>query len=252
MQNSEDDELEDGVYTNGLRHPSRRMRARIAAELAGLAVATIAFLTFAPRAFLNNWTFVGLALVGLGLIMYRRNEIQERIWGPPESPDFDRVRRCTLNMSALTIPPMIIFLALGLFARYVRPDMFNMMNLDREPCPMISLHFFLALAFYVPWALLQQTLFQFYLLGRLRALLPFASPLLLATINGCCYGLVHLPSGYLLTLVTIIGGICWSYSYHRDRYVFPLAVSHALLATTFFYWVYGKDIVVSMIEPFWK
>ena len=244
--------MEDGVYSNGLPHPSRRMRARIAMEFGVLAAATVAFLTLAPRPFLNNWTFVGLALVALGMILYRRHEIEDRIWGPPESPDFDRIRRCALNMSALTIPPLIIFLCLGLYARYVQPSMFDMMKLDRPPCPMINFNFFLALCFYVPWALLQQTLFQFYLLGRLRALLPFASPLLLATINGFCYGLVHLPSGYLLTAVTIVGGICWSYSYYRDRYVFPLALSHALLATTFFYWVYGKDIVVAMIEPIVK
>jgi len=252
MENLGDELLEYGVYSNGLPHPSRRVRVRMAVELGALAVATVLFLTLAPRPFLNNWTFVGLALVGLGLILYRRHEIQERIWGPPESPDFDRVRRCTLNMSALTIPPLLIFLGLGLYARYVRPEMFDMMKLDRPPCAMLSLHFLLALCFYVPWALLQQTLFQFYLLGRLRALLPFASPLLLATINGVCYGLVHLPSGLLLTGVTIVGGICWSYSYYRDRYVFPLALSHAVLATTFFYWVYGKDIVVAMIEPIVK
>lgn len=249
MQNSGDDVLEEGAYSNGLPHPTRRMRARMALELGTLMLLTAAFLTLAPKPFLNNWTFVGLALVGLGMVLYRRNEIEERIWGPPESPDFDRVRRCTLNMSALTIPPMLIFLGLGLYARIVRPSMFkDIMDLDGPPCPMISFNFFFALCFYVPWALLQQTLFQFYLLGRLRALLPFASPLLLATINGICYGMVHLPSGLLITGVTIVGGICWSYSYHRDRYVFPLALSHALLATTFFYWVNGKDIVVSMIE----
>ncbi len=240
----------DGVYSNGLPHPSRRMRARMALELGVIALMTVAFLTFAPRDYLNNWTFIGLALVALGFILYQRKDIEERIWGPPESPDFDRVRRCTINMSALTIPPLIIFLALGIYARYWRPDMFNMMKLENPdtPCPMFSLHFIFVLCFYVPWALLQQTLFQFYLLGRLRALLPFASPLLLATINGTAYGLVHLPSGYLLTGVTIIGGICWSYSYYRDRYVFPLALSHGLLATTFFYWVYGKDIFAKMIE----
>jgi membrane protease YdiL (CAAX protease family) len=113
---------------------------------------------------------------------------------------------------------------------------------------MVHWHFLMTLCFYVAWALLQQTLFQFYLLGRLRALLPFASPMLLSTINGTAYGLVHLAGGApliqrsLVTGVTIIGGICWSYSYYRDRYVLPLALSHALLGTTFYYWVIGRDI----------
>jgi membrane protease YdiL (CAAX protease family) len=45
-----------------------------------------------------------------------------------------------------------------------------------------------------------------------------------------------------VVVVTIIGGMFWSYSYHRDRYVIPIAISHALLATTFYYWLYGRDL----------
>jgi hypothetical protein len=215
------------------------MRVRLALELGIIALLTVAFLTLAPSPILNTGTYVGLALVGLGLIAYGRKDTEEKIWGPPESPDFDRVRRCAIGMSALTIPPVIIFLIIGIVARYWLPQL----RLTGAPCPMFSLHFFMALLFYLPWALLQQTLFQFYLLGRLRALLPFASPLLLSTLNGIAYGLVHLPSGILLTLVTIIGGIFWSYSYYRDRYVLPIALSHALLGTTFYYWIYGRDII---------
>lgn len=237
--------MAEGVYSNGLPHPSRQMRARIALELGAIAFLTVAFLGLSsliyPR-ILNTGTYVGLALVGLGLILYKRGEIQERIWGPPESPDFDRVRRCALGMAALTIPPMVVFLGIGIAARLWFPNFFVALGRDGNPSSMISLHFILTLCFYIAWALLQQTLFQFYLLGRLRALLPFASPLLLSTVNGIAYGLVHLPSGVLMTAVTIIGGICWSYSYYRDRYVLPLALSHALLGTTFFYWVLGRDI----------
>jgi hypothetical protein len=211
------------------------MRARIARELGAITLLTIAFLGFSTLVFprlLNTGTYVGLALVALGLILYKRKEIRERIWGPPESPEFDRVRRCVLGMSALTGPPVIIFLLIGIAARHWMPQL----KLTPEPCSMFSLHFFIALSFYVPWALLQQTLFQFYLLGRLRALLPFASPWLLSILNGIAYGLVHLPSGWPMTVVTISANLL-SYSYHRDRYVLPLAISHALLATTFFYWV---------------
>jgi membrane protease YdiL (CAAX protease family) len=114
---------------------------------------------------------------------------------------------------------------------------------------MFSLNFLLAVVLYIPWAMLQQTLFQFYLLGRLRALLPFASPLFLSIVNGIAYGLVHFETNVWsigVTVVTIIGGIFWSYSYHRDRYVLPIAVSHALLGSTFYYWVYGRDLIDEM------
>jgi hypothetical protein len=53
-----------------------------------------------------------------------------------------------------------------------------------------------------------------------------------------------------VTVVTIIGGMFWSYSYHRDRYVLPIAVSHAVLGTTFYYWVLGKDLMEEMVRRF--
>ena len=101
-------------------------------------------------------------------------------------------------MAALTVPPVVAFLLIGILARLWLPAL----KWSSNPCPMISFNFFLTLCFYLPWALLQQTLFQFYLLGRLRALLPFATPWMLSTINGVAYGLVHLPSGWLMTVVT--------------------------------------------------
>jgi hypothetical protein len=223
------------------------MRLRMVAELLTLALLTGLFLAFAPDNYHNTGTYFGLALVAFGLVAFGRTETRERIWGPPESPAFDRVRRCTVNMSMFTIPPIALFLILGLAQRYVWPSI-QFEDVPKPITPMVSLHFLAALVIYPLWAMLQQTLFQFYLLGRLRALLPFASPLLLSTLNGFAYGLVHLPSGYLLTLVTILGGIVWSYSYYRDRYVFPIALSHGLLATTFYYWIIGRDVLGEMLQ----
>ena len=229
------------------------MRLRIAMELAGVAALTVVFLVLCalwmPN-WLNTGTYVGLALVALGPILFKRHEIEEKIWGPPESPDFDRIRRCTLGMSALTIPPVLLFFVIGFAARHWLPSLQPWLFQGEPPCAMFSLNFFITLCFYIMWALLQQTLFQFYLLGRLRALLPYARPILLSTVVGIAYGLVHLPEGGRITVVTIIGGICWSYSYYRDRYVLPLAVSHMLLATTFFYWVLGQDFAKTLIPQF--
>jgi len=235
--------LTEGVYSNGLPHPSPALRLRIAVELAVLVILTTLLLVFLPREMRNTATYSCLALVGLGLVGFTARETKERIWGPPESADFDRVRRCTLSMAALTGPPVILFLFLGAAARYFG------FRLPHGGCSMFSLDFLIALVIYLPWALLQQTLFQFYLLGRLRALLPFASPLFLSALNGLFYGLVHLPD-LPVTLVTIVGGMFWSYSYHRDRYVLPIAISHALLGSTFYYWILGQDLVAEMVQKF--
>ena len=225
--------MADGSYPNGMPHPPKSLRWRIAIELLVLSILTPLFLLFGSH---DNITFVGMALIGLGLIEFNAKETRERIWGPPESPAFDRVRRCALNISLLTIPPVLAFFCIGLAGRY-----WGFLGL-KDGCAMISVHFIVALCLYLPWALLQQTLFQFYLLGRLRALLPFASPLLLSILNGVAYGLVHYQKPPVM-IVTIIGGIFWSYSYHRDRYVLPIAISHAVLGTTFYYWILNTDLI---------
>jgi hypothetical protein len=228
--------MSEGIYPNGLPHPPKSLRLRIAIELVVIAILTAIFLTVVqPR---TIGLQVGMALIALGLIGFTAAETKERIWGPPASPAFDRIRRCFINMSLLTVPPVLIFLIYGAIARKMNWQLWW----GGEPARMFGLNFFIALCLYLPWALLQQTLFQFYLLGRLRALLPFASPWMLSIINGIAYGLVHWPV-YPVVGVTIIGGILWSYSYHRDRYVIPIAISHAVLGSTFYYWVYGRDLV---------
>lgn len=234
--------MAESVYPNGMPHPPTSLRTRVAIELVVLAVLTALFLYFFPHGGNTQGLYLGMAIVGLGLVGFTAKETEERIWGPVDSPSFDRVRRCAINMSALTIPPVIIFLVSGGLARY-----FKLWWLaGPDTCSMFSVHFLIAMCVYLPWALLQQTLFQFYLLGRLRALLPWATPFQLSVLNGIIYGLCHLPSPEI-TAVTILGGIGWSYSYHRDRYVLPIAISHAILASTFFYWVCGRDIVAQWI-----
>ncbi|MCZ7646395.1 MAG: CPBP family glutamic-type intramembrane protease [Planctomycetota bacterium] len=224
-----------GVYPNGMPHPSREVRRRLALELLALAGLTALYLMLMPQRALG--VDVGMALVGLGLVGLYAWKTNEKIWGPPPQPAFERIPRCTFLMLVTTLPAVVLFLLYGAWDAYsVNGDWHDILY------RLFRLNFFGALLLYVPWALLQQTLFQFYLLGRLRALLPFASPLLLSVINGVLYGLVHLPDAPV-TAVTIIGGIVWSYSYHRDRYVLPLALSHAVLGSTFFYWVSDSDIL---------
>ena len=229
--------MADSVYPDGMPHPAKSLRRRVAIELSALALLTSIFLSFERAR--NLGTFLGMALIGAALVGFNARETRERIWGVPSSPDFDRVRRCTLNMTLLTIPPVLAFFVYALIAGHA----------------LITIDFLLTLAIYLPWALLQQTLFQFYLLGRLRVLLPFASPLYLSVLNGVVYGLVHIspdrPESNIPTvLLTMIGGVFWSYSYHRDRYVLPIAVSHALLATTFFFWVLNHDLIQSLAQRF--
>jgi len=99
-------------------------------------------------------------------------------------------------------------------------------------------HILLAICFYFPWALLQQTLFQFYLLGRLRTIFP-APVAIICT--GMSYALVHLPDVWT-TLASAVAGIFWTVLYYRYRLLSPLALSHAILGSTFYYWIMGRDL----------
>jgi len=65
-------------------------------------------------------------------------------------------------------------------------------------------------------------------------------PLLWAA-NGLVYAATHFPNPALM-LITAGAGAVWSYTYLRYRLLLPIAVSHAVLGATFYYWVYGRDL----------
>ncbi len=102
---------------------------------------------------------------------------------------------------------------------------------------------------FIPWSFLQQTIFRFYLLGRLRGLLPLASPSLLAVVNGTAYRLTQLPDWHVV-LVTVVAGIVWSYFYLRDREILPIAISHAILGSTFYYSVTARGFINKHLAHF--
>lgn len=187
-----------------------------------LVFLTPVFLYYAPR---GVGLYVGSALAFLCFIAWTAEDTRIRIWGQPEAANHERLRRSTLTMSVLTIPVVAAFFGWHLWMGH----------------DVSYVNLLLTFCLYLPWALLQQTIFQFYLLGRLRVLLPLAPPILLAVVNGTAYGLVHLPNQQV-TLLTIIGGIFWSYSYLRDRQIWPIAVSHAMVGSTFYYFVIARDL----------
>lgn len=248
-----------GVYPDGMPHPSSAVRWRILLELVVLAAFTALYLALnVKRPLVQD---IGMALVGMGLVGLLARKKSEQLWGPPSSPDFERMRRCAISMTLLTLPPLVLFLLYGAWVSGYRAwceqpesaawtaDLWAI--LKAISWRLFRWQFLVTLLFYIPWALVQQTLFQFYLLARWRALLPYASPLFLSIINGLLYGGVHLPE-WPVAIVTMIGGMVWSYSYFRDRYVLPIAISHALLGATFYYWVYNVDLFANMTDSLTK
>ena len=213
----------------------KSLRHRILIELFVLGVLTIVFLALFPKR--PIYIDVLLALFALCLIASNARFTKNSVWAqfPPEEELQTRVRRSYLLASAATIPVILAFAVIGLVIGYRESGW------DGAWARLLNYHLPLAFALYLPWALLQQFLFQFYLLGRLLTLFP-APVSVVAT--GMAYSLVHLPD-IGITLAAAAAGIFWTFLYRRDRVLLPLGLSHALLGSTFYYWVYGHDLFLA-------
>jgi hypothetical protein len=208
------------------------LKRRLLIELLVLGVLTLIFLfVFPQRAVYTDGLLAILALALIGLnARFTKNSVWARF--PPMSDLRTRARRSYTLAGAVTIPTILIFAVTGFAPGYKE------FGWEGAWARMSNWHLLVAFSLYLPWALLQQFLFQFYLLGRFLSLLP-ASLAVFAT--GMAYSFVHLPD-VGVALATAPAGIFWTFLYSRDRLLLPLGLSHALLASTFYYWVYGQDL----------
>ena len=215
-------------------------RGRAVLELLTLAILAVSFLVVFPRRSLV--VDVGLALGALVLLGLNARYTRAVIWARvPARPSNGGSGQCIPTTMAVTLPTVGVCLIVGIVMGY-RDGGWEAI-VDR----VFNWKLLVAICIYLPWALLQQTLFQFYLLGRLRVVFPTVPPIGAATVNGVAYGLLHLPDLWV-TLVTAFGGIFWSYVYNHYRLLLPLALSHAILGSTFYYWLYGRDLVEAWRE----
>src|SRR5687767_867356 len=201
------------------------LRRRVALELAVIAIATSGFLVLIPerRVFVD----LGFAALALGLVGLCRNETRRRVW--PDVPHEDRRRRADRVLVAATVASLLLLLAAG----HV---------LGREIDAMLPVIYVATVVLFAPWAWLQQALFQFYLLGRLRVLLPDAGDIAIVGATGALFAAVHAPQ-WDLVAVTALAGWLWSYYYLRARRLWPIALSHAVLGTAYLSWLRGEDLL---------
>jgi hypothetical protein len=197
-------------------------------ELLGVVTLAALYVTLWPVR--PAGTDPAMALVGLALVAVTARRTTERVWGHPP-PGVARLWGGAQTMARFTIPLLVGFAVFGIVgALSVRHDWSHVGSELFAPQVLVML------GLYLPWAVVQQTLFQFYLLGRLRVLMPATSPLLVAAVNALGFAAAHWPEPDVMIL-TLIAGLVWSHTYLRHRSVLPLAVSHALLGTAYFSWV---------------
>lgn len=210
------------------------VRGKVALELCVVAVLTTIFLLLFPKR--NTLVDIGLAGAALLGIALSARYTRHTVWTASPSPvPENRFKRGVTVVFWVTAPTVFLFLLVGGIVAYhqggwpaVVKRVFNWRMLAVFGC-------------YLPWALMQQTLLEFYFLGRLLVLFPKKYYLAPMVVTGCCFGLVHLPD-YWTAAVTVVAGTVWSAIYYRYRSLLPLAVSHAALGTAFYYGIMGQDL----------
>jgi len=220
-----------------------KLRRRVAVELLLFLVGSALYLgLWSDRPRYADMTF---GLGGMGLILLWAWRTNEQVWGVALPEPRRRLRESCRAMSVATAPVAAIFAAMALITQH-REQGAGALHRLFPPT------FFLTLGFYFVYAWLQQALFQYYLLGRLRVLMPRAAPWRLALLNGTLYGLMHLCTqpDVTLVLLTIGGGVVWTLAYCRWRCLLPLALSHMILGVTYFHWVRDSDEMAKLLAAF--
>lgn len=214
--------------------PPMPQRRRAAAELVVLSILTSGFLALFPcRPIMVD---LGLALFAAGLVLVGASNRTGSGWAAPAADisHAGRWRAFAVTMT-ITVLVMVVWVVVGAVIGYRGADWPGVKARLLHP------YIPTAVLLYLPWALIQQTLFQYYLLGRVRSLCPSLPPLAQSAVNGSIFGLVHATDPGIVPLAAL-GGTFWSWLYLRDQRLWPLALSHALIGTTFYYWVYGYDL----------
>jgi membrane protease YdiL (CAAX protease family) len=213
-------------------YPPQRRRAAI--ELSILGLLSTGFLSLFPRRPIA--VDLGLALFALTLVLVDADHTNTQVWGR-EPVEARRAGWGSCLFVTMAVTGLVV-LAFGVVGAVIG---YQGAGWPGVKARLLHPYIPTALLLYLPWAWLQQTLFQFYLLGRVRALWPSLPFLGHAAVNGLVFGLVHTADSWI-ALPAALGGMLWSWLYLRYRRLWPLALSHALVGTSFYYWVYGSDL----------
>jgi membrane protease YdiL (CAAX protease family) len=204
------------------------MQRSVTLELAIIGALALLFVaTVRVRPAYVDFALAGAA-VALIVLSARRSQ---QLWALAPMPAAPGTRAAWQLAGGFTALSLVVLAGAGVIVTHVAGEPW-------QP-RFLNWHFALAAALYLPWALLQQYIFQFYLLGRLLRVvaLRFAIP-----IAACAFAAVHFPR-WPVMLAVAIAGYVWSLCYYRSRALLPLAVSHALLGAALHYWVLDHDLL---------
>jgi membrane protease YdiL (CAAX protease family) len=204
-------------------------RSWVAIELAGLSVAALVFVgTVRVRPPYLDFALAGAAVALIALSARRST----RLWQAASAPRLANAREAWLASIAFTAVALVALGALGALGTF---DASGSSLIERVG----NWHILIAVALYFPWALLQQYIFQFFLLGRLLHVIGAPPAIVLTALAFSC---VHFPRWPVMAVVAVAGAV-WALIYYRHRTLLPLAASHAVLGSALHYWVFGNDLL---------
>lgn len=210
------------------------VRQKVALELGILTLLVATFLYLFPRR--NPWLDIGLATFALLGILATARYTRNVIWAASPPPQAQNSFKDCLRVTLwITIPTVLIFFLIGGIVAYHSAGWPAVVE------RIFDWRILIIFIAYTGWALIQQTLFQFYLLGRLLVVFPKNQPTWPILITGLCFSLVHLPDVWT-SLATAAAGPIWTLIYYRYRRLLPLAISHAALGTAFYYGICGHNL----------
>jgi membrane protease YdiL (CAAX protease family) len=206
-----------------------KARAWVSVELAAIAIAALVFVgTVRVRPPYLDFALAAAAVALIALSARRSTQL----WHTTGATSEKRTREAWLASAAFTAAALI---ALGAVAALGTFDSSGSSMLARAR----NWHIVIAIALYFPWALLQQYIFQFYLLGRLLHIVNAPAAIAVTAIAFAC---VHFPRWPVMAVVAVAGAV-WALIYYRHRRLLPLAASHAVLGAALHYWVFGNDLL---------
>jgi membrane protease YdiL (CAAX protease family) len=203
-------------------------RRSVALELLAIGVAAAIFVaTFRVRPAYVDFELAGIAVILIALSARR----SRRLWdAAPLVPGGTSSRRAWIESGTFTGVALLVLVALAIRSAGSGTEL---------AARVANWHLVVLLPLYFAWGLLQQYIFQRFLLGRLLQLLPPSAAIALTAI---AFSSVHFPRWPVMALVVIACSV-WSTIYYRTRALLPLAASHALLASVLHYWVFGNDLL---------
>jgi membrane protease YdiL (CAAX protease family) len=204
------------------------MQRSVILELAIIGALALLFVaTVRVRPAYVDFALAGAA-VALIVVSTRRSQ---RLWALAPAPAAPGTRAAWRLAGGFTVLALVVLAGAGLIVAHVAGEAW-------QP-RFLNWHFALAAPLYVLWALLQQYIFQFYLLGRLLQVVALR---LAIPIAACAFAAVHFPR-WPVMLAVLVAGSVWSLCYFRSRRLLPLVVSHALLGAALHYWVLRHDLL---------